>query len=171
MRKYVYTLTIQAGSEWNNDVPESSLIDVDELRQEFIDVDFDETTVCLEPEQMVTMSLACGEQLPRFTDCMDPDFQAGPAVLGGIMPKRMLPVSFPRLGGIPMDGGKSITMYAPVRAGQKLSARTHLHDIYDKKGRSGRMVFIVVRTDLYDGDESLLATLDSRIVIREKPGE
>ena len=68
-----------------------------------------------------------------------------------------------------MDGGKSLVMHEPVRASQQMVGRTHLHEIYDKKGRSGRMVFIVVRTDLYSPDDTHLATLDSRIVIREKP--
>lgn len=148
---------------------ESGLIDIEELRQQYVNKDFDEVEVHLVPDKMVIMGLACGEQLPQFTDPQHPDFQASPAVLGGIMPRRMLPRDFPMLGGIPMDGGKFIAMHAPVRSEQPLIGRTHLHEIYDKNGRSGRMVFIVVRTDLYDADGALLATMDSRLVIREKP--
>ena len=37
-----------------------------------------------------------------------------------------------------------------VRAGEPLSGRTHLHDIYDKSGRSGRMIFLVSRMELFD---------------------
>ena len=148
---------------------ESELIDIEELQRAYVNVDFDEVEVCLDPEKMVTMGRACGEKLSRYIDATDPGFEASPAVLGGIMPRRMLPQDFPRLGGIPMDGGKSIVMHAPVRANQSLVGRTHLHEIYDKNGRSGRMVFIVVRTKLYDAEETLLATLDSRLVVREKP--
>jgi len=68
-----------------------------------------------------------------------------------------------------MDGGKAVTCHAPVRAGEPLTGRTHLHDIYDKKGRSGRMILIVVRMELYDAKDNHLATTDSRLVIREKP--
>ena len=45
------------------------------------------------------------------------------------------------------QGGKC---FAPVRPDIKLTGKTHLHDIYDKKGRSGRMIFIVVRLELFD---------------------
>ena len=68
-----------------------------------------------------------------------------------------------------MDGGKAVTCHAPVRAGQKLIGRTHLHDIYDKKGRSGRMILIVARMELFDDEDNHLATTDSRMVVREKP--
>ena len=67
-----------------------------------------------------------------------------------------------------MDGGKAITIHAKVRAGVPIIGRTHLHDIYDKSGRSGRMIFIVTRMDLFDEDEKHLATNDSRMVIRER---
>lgn len=67
-----------------------------------------------------------------------------------------------------MDGGKAVECFAPVRAGIPLTGRTHLHDIYDKKGRSGRMIFIVVRLELFDDSDVHLATTDSRMVIREK---
>ena len=145
------------------------LITTEDLRRQFVNIDFDEMELCLEPAMIVAIGNACGEHRPEFVDPLHPDFQASPAVLGGIMPRRMLPVDFPKLGGIPMDGGKSLIMHAPVRASEQLVGRTHLHEIYDKKGRSGRMVFIVVRTDLYSADATHLATLDSRVVIREKP--
>ena len=47
--------------------------------------------------------------------------------------------------------------------------RTHLHDVYAKTGRSGRMTFLVTRMELYDPDGEQLATADTRIVIRERP--
>ena len=67
-----------------------------------------------------------------------------------------------------MDGGKAVECFAPVRPDTTLTGRTHLHDIYDKKGRSGRMIFIVVRMEVYNDADEHLATTDSRMVIREK---
>ena len=49
-----------------------------------------------------------------------------------------------------------------------LTGRSHLHDIYTKTGRSGRMVFLVTRMELYDGDTHV-ANADTRTVIRERP--
>ena len=68
-----------------------------------------------------------------------------------------------------MDGGKAVTCIEPVRPGVQLTGRTRLHDIYTKSGRSGRMIFLVSRMQLYDEDGTHLASTDSRQVIREKP--
>ena len=67
-----------------------------------------------------------------------------------------------------MDGGKAVTCIRPVPVGAPLTGRTHLHEIYDKSGRSGRMIFLVSRMELYDADGNHLATNDARMVIREK---
>ena len=105
-------------------------------------------------------------QLDRILD--HPEFQAPPAFLCSLASGRHLPIDFPSLGGIPMDGGKAVTIHQPVRPGQTVVGRTHLHDIYDKKGRSGRMILVVARMELYDTDDNHLASADSRMVIREK---
>ena len=68
-----------------------------------------------------------------------------------------------------MDGDKA-ECFAPVRPDTTLTGRTHLHDIYDKKGRSGRMIFIVVRMEVYNDADEHLATTDSRMVIKGKTG-
>ena len=70
-----------------------------------------------------------------------------------------------------MDGGKAVTCHAPVRAGIKLTGKTHLHDIYDKQGRSGRMLFMVSRMEIFDESGTHLASSDSQMVVREKPAK
>ena len=67
-----------------------------------------------------------------------------------------------------MDGGKAVTCLKPVRVGEPLTGRTHLHDIYDKSGRSGRMIFLVSRMEIFDSKGEQVAISDSRMVIREK---
>jgi hypothetical protein len=110
-----------------------------------------------------------GETRPEFTDPEHPDFQATPAYIASLAAGRHLPLDFPSLGGIPMDGGKAVTCLKPVRPGIPLTGNTHLHDIYAKSGRSGRMVFVVSRMELHDPDGEHIATSDSRMVIRERP--
>lgn len=68
-----------------------------------------------------------------------------------------------------MDAGKSVAPRKPIRPGVKLTARTHLHDVYAKTGRSGRMTFMVTRMEIFDPDEVQLASVGTRIVIRERP--
>ena len=144
------------------------MVDIEELREQFLNKDFDSKEFNLDPDKMVTVAKASGETRAEFTDPSHPDFQALPAYLCSLASGRHLPIDFPRLGGIPMDGGKAVACHAPVRANTPLIGRTHLHDIYDKKGRSGRMILVVARLELYDMDNHHLATTDSRMVIRER---
>ena len=144
------------------------MVDIDELKSKFLNQDFDTKEFNLDPAKIVTVAKASGETRPEFIDPQHPDFQAPPAYLCSLASGRHLPIDFPSLGGIPMDGGKAVTIHAPVRAGEKLIGRTHLHDIYDKKGRSGRMILVVARMELFDEEEHHLASADSRMVIREK---
>ena len=144
------------------------MVDLDELKAKFLNEDFDSKDFVLDAEKLVTVAQASGENRAQYNDPEHKDFQALPAYLCSLASGRHLPIDFPSLGGIPMDGGKAVEIHAPVRAGESLNGRTHLHDIYDKKGRSGRMIFIVVRMELYDAQDKHLATTDSRLVIREK---
>ena len=146
----------------------ANAVDIDELREQFLNKDFDTKTFNLEAERIVTVAKASGESRPQYTDPEHPDFQAPPAFICSMASGRHLPIDFPSIGGIPMDGGKAVTCHAPVRAGEELTGRTHLADIYDKKGRSGRMILVVARLELYDSNNTHLATTDSRMVIRER---
>lgn len=147
------------------------MLDIEDLKSSFIDLEFDRKDFELDPEKVQTAAIACGETRPEFIDASHDEFQAPPAYLCSLAAGRHLPIDFPSLGGIPMDGGKAVACHAPVPTGKKLTGRTHLHDIYDKNGRSGRMIFIVSRMELYDENETHLATTDSRMVIRERPEE
>ncbi len=145
------------------------MVDIEELRSRFLDLEFDRTEFEIGIENALTVARASGESRPEFTDPTHPNFQATPAMLASLASGRHLPIDFPNLGGIPMDGGKAVDCLQPVKPGTPLNGRTHLHDIYAKSGRSGRMIFIVSRMQIYDPSGVHLATSDSRMVIRERP--
>lgn len=147
------------------------MLDIDELNEKFLNLEFDSKDFVIDVDKVTTAAKAAGETLPRFTDPGDPDFQAVPSFLASMASGRSLPIDFPKLGGIGMDGGKAIEVFKPVPVGEPLTGRTHLHEIYDKTGRSGRMVFIVSRMEIYNQDNEHLATTDSRMVIRERPSK
>jgi acyl dehydratase len=145
------------------------MVDIEALKARFLNLEFDRKDFVLDPERLATVAKLTGELLPEYTDPAHPGFQASPAFIATLAAGRHLPVDFPSLGGIPMDGGKAVTSIRPVPAGVPLTGRTHLHDIYDKSGRSGRMIFMVSRMEIYDERGTHLATNDSHMVIREKP--
>jgi|TARA_Y100000310_G_scaffold214131_1_gene215108 hypothetical protein len=144
------------------------MVDIEELRSKFLDLEFDRTGFVIDPEQSVAVANAYGEVRPEYTDPSHPNFQACISILASLASGRRLPIDFPSLGGISMDGGKAVTSIEPVRPGEQLTGRTHLHDIYAKSGRSGRMIFLVSRLQLYNQSGTHLATTDSRQVIRER---
>jgi acyl dehydratase len=141
--------------------------DIEELKAKFLNLEFDRNDFVLDPERVATVARMSGETLPQFCDPAHPDFQAPPAFIASLASRRHMPIDFPSLGGVGMDGGKAVTCIKPVRTGVPLTGRTHLHDIYTKSGRSGRMVFLVSRMEIFDSDGEHVATSDSRSVIRE----
>ena len=145
--------------------------DIEELKKQFLNLQFDTKDFVLDAQKLITAATMSGETQGRYCDPEHPNFQALPTYIASLAAGRHLPVDFPRLGGIPMDGGKAVTCHAPVRAGIKLTGKTHLHDIYDKQGRSGRMLFMVSRMEIFDESGTHLASSDSRMVVREKPAK
>ncbi len=145
------------------------MLDIDDLKSRFLNLEFDSKDFQLDPAKTVAVARASGESRAEYLDPDHPQVQAPPAFLASLASGRRLPIDFPKLGGIVIDGGKAVACHAPVPVGQPITGRTHLHDIYDKSGLSGRMVFLVVRMELADAEGTQLATTDSRIVIREKP--
>lgn len=144
-------------------------MDLDDLRTRFGGTVFDERPFELAPERLVAFAKACGEVQPRFTNADDADFQALPTFVSSFQPGRRLPKGFPKLPGLGMDGGKVVTIHAPLKAPQTVTGRTHIEDIYRKTGRSGTMIFIVLRTSVYSAEDALLASSDTNMVIRERP--
>ena len=147
----------------------SEALDIDALTAEYVGPVFDETTFTFVAEDLATFARTCGETASRYIDPSDPDFQASPTMPTRLHPTKRFPDGFPTVAGLGMDAGKAIEPLAPIRPGMPVTAKTHLHEIYTKTGRSGRMVFFVNRTELFDPEGTALAIADTRIVIREKP--
>ncbi len=144
-------------------------IDVDALRTQFLNVVYDQYEFTLDAAKLADYALSCGETAPKFTDPNHADFQAPPTIGSSMQPRQRLPKDFPTFKGLGMDAGKAVAPARPMRAGEPITARTHMHDIYTKTGRSGRMVFFVIRMEFSDAQETFLGSADTSIVIREKP--
>jgi len=144
------------------------MVDVDELRSRYLNLEFARSNFVVPAGNAATLARLAGETRAQYIDPDHPDFEVFPAYLASLSAGRHLPIDFPSLGGIPVDGGKAVACILPVPAGVALNGRTHLHDIYAKSGRSGRMVFLVSRMEIFDQENTLLALSDSRMVIRER---
>ena len=146
-------------------------IDVEGLREEFLGQVFDEYVFTLKGDQLSQYAKSCGETASKFTDPDDPDFQAPPTIASSFNPRKAYPDNFPSFQGLGMDAGKSVYLEKPMRAGEEITAKTSMHDIYTKSGRSGRMVFFVNRMTMVNAQGEILGSSDTSVVIREKPQE
>ncbi|MEM9623795.1 MAG: MaoC family dehydratase N-terminal domain-containing protein [Pseudomonadota bacterium] len=144
-------------------------IDVEALREQFLNIVFDEYELTLDAIKLADYARSCGETAEKFTNPDHADFQAPPTIASSFQPRKRYPDGFPTFKGLGMDAGKAVAPDKPMRAGIPITAKTHMHDIYTKTGRSGRMVFFVNRMEFSDPDGVLLGSADTSIVIREKP--
>lgn len=141
--------------------------DIEVIRDKYLNLNFDEKEFAIDPKITTEYARLCGETAERFLDPANVDFQAPPTYIASLSGSRMLPKDFPRFG-IGMDAGKGIECLQPVKPGTTITGKTHLHDIYTKTGRSGRMIFVVTRIEFFDESGNHLANSDSRMVMREK---
>jgi hypothetical protein len=140
-------------------------VEIEELKRKYLNKEFDEKEFPVRAEAMVDFATSVGETAPYYTDPTHPDFRAVPTFPARFHGRRMLPEDFPRIG-LPLDGGKAVMPRAPIRAGVTLIGKSHLHEIYEKTGRTGRMIS---RMEVRDPAGVLVSIVDSRQVIRERP--
>lgn len=144
-------------------------VDVDKLKAEFIGKQFDEKEFVLSKEASVAFALACGETDPRFIEPSHADFQAPSTVSaqftgGRVFPEALMPVL---RSGIGFDAGKRVAAHRPIRPGEPLVGRSEIHDVYEKTGRSGTMLFLVHRMTFTNRSGEIVSVVDWRMVVRE----
>jgi acyl dehydratase len=142
--------------------------DIEQIKQQFLNHQFETKVFEVKADKLASFAKACGESAARFTDTNDADFQATPTWVSSLARGRNLPEDFPMFGGVGFDGGKEVQAHKPVRPGVTLTGNTHVHDIYTKTGRSGRMIFVVSRMELFDDSGEKVADADTKLVIKEK---
>src|SRR5438093_8251134 len=121
-------------------------------------------------EELIDFAHALGETHPDYTR-PGPDLIAHPMYPARFRGKRFYPDSLPRSIDVRtgFDAGKDIALAAPIRPGDAITARCTLHEVYEKTGRTGTMVFVVIRFTLTNQRGELVATVDNRFMHRGAP--
>lgn len=96
------------------------------------------------------------------------DLVAHPTFCVSYKGNKFFPDNLPRnlLGRMSFDAGKDVELGEPIRPGDMVTVVSTLHDVYEKTGRSGTMVFVVVRFTLTNQHDQLLARVDNRFMYR-----
>ena len=123
-------------------------------------------------EMVTNFCSAIGESNPIHTDAMAA--KTGP--YGGLTAPPSFAVTFrngqhffkhvPRYGKQGFDAGKDIEFVGPIRPGDAITLKSHVKEIYEKTGRSGSMVFVIVRTTLTNQKGEVVAHVDHRFMNR-----
>jgi len=72
----------------------------------------------------------------------------------------------PRFGKAGFDAGKDVEFVGPIRPGDAITLSSHVKEIYEKTGRSGSMVFVVIRSTLTNQNGETVAHVDHRFMNR-----
>jgi acyl dehydratase len=72
----------------------------------------------------------------------------------------------PRFGRRGFDAGKDVEFVAPIRPGDSITLSSHVKEIYEKTGRTGSMVFVIVRSTLKNQNGETVAHIDHRFMNR-----
>ena len=115
---------------------------------------------------------AVGETNPLYTD----DEAAAASLHGAVLvpPALITTVLQGRgydlkigFGNASFMAGTRLDWHAPVKAGDTIGATSAVHEVYEKTGRSGRMVFVVDRTRYVNQDGDEIGSMDTSHVYRQ----
>jgi len=120
-------------------------------------------------EELVAFARALGAP-PCYTE-PGPDLIAHPTFCVSYRGHKFFPDNLPASlrGRMSFDAGKDIELGVPIRPGDTVTVVSTLHDVYEKTGRSGTMVFVVVRFTLTNQRGERVATVDNRLMYRVSP--
>ncbi len=118
-------------------------------------------------EELIAFARALGEADPAYVEA-GPDLVAHPMYPVRFRGRRFYPDNLPRSIDVRtgFDAGKDVVLGAPIRAGDTLTVRCTLHEVYEKTGRTGSMVFVVIRFTVTNQRGETVATVDNRFMHR-----
>jgi acyl dehydratase len=123
-------------------------------------------------ERIANFCVAIGETNPLYVD----PAQAAVGPHGGIIAPPAFVAAFryaddvfdsiPAFAGGGLMAGIDIELGAPIRAGDSIRVSSELKDTYEKTGRTGTMIFAVVRSTLTNQRDEVVAYVDHRMMNR-----
>ncbi len=121
--------------------------------------------------EMLAFARALGET-PAFLDAeaamrgQRGDLVAVPTFCLKFRSRRFYPSDMPRLSRAGFDAGKDVEFGVPIRAGDHIRVSATLQELYEKTGRSGAMVFVVIRFTMTNQRGDTVAVVNNRFMHR-----
>jgi MaoC dehydratase-like protein len=132
---------------------------VDRLRAR-IGVDGEPVTALVEAGHVRRFAHAIGDPNPRW------EKETPPTFLVALAPVALHLSEAEAYGRGWLNGGNRYEYLAPVRVGDRITARGHVADVYEKEGSSGNLLFIIFETNYDNQDGVRVATLRGTMIRR-----
>lgn len=118
-------------------------------------------------EELISFARALGETAPCYIQA-GPGLVAHPTYCVRFKGQKFFPDTLPESLKFRMsfDAGKDIELGVPIRPGDVISIVSTLHDVYEKTGRTGTMVFVVVRFTMTNQRREQVAVVDNRFMYK-----
>ncbi len=138
-------------------------IDPSILGREFDRAEHDPVTA----EELVSFARALGETTPCYIQAGS-GLVAHPTYCVRFKGQKFFPDTLPESLRFRMsfDAGKDIELGAPIRPGDVITVLSTLHAVYEKTGRTGTMVFVVVRFTMTNQRQETVAVVDNRFMYK-----
>jgi acyl dehydratase len=122
-------------------------------------------------EMIVGFARAVGEADPQYVDVEAKRGPSGgliaPPIFYDVFRADQLPDPKVKFGKVAFNAGQRCEFYAPIRPGDTITMKTRVTDVYEKTGRTGKMVFIVRETAYENQRGEKVAVVEQSQVRRE----
>ena len=118
-------------------------------------------------EALISFAHALGEAHPCYIQA-GPELIAHPTYCVRFKGNKFFPDTLPETLRFRMsfDAGKDIELGAPIRPGDVITIVSTLHEVYEKTGRTGSMIFVVVRFTMTNQRRENVAVVDNRFMYK-----
>jgi len=142
-------------------------IDPSILGREFDRAEHDPVTA----EALISFALSLGETYPCYIQA-GPELIAHPTYCVRFKGNKFFPDTLPETLRFRMsfDAGKDIALGVPIRPGDVITIVSTLHEVYEKTGRTGSMIFVVVRFTMTNQRSEQVAVVDNRFMYKGQAG-
>jgi acyl dehydratase len=90
-----------------------------------------------------------------------------PPIFYDVFRAEQMPDPKVQFGKISFNAGQHCEFYAPVRPGDTITLKARITDVYEKTGRTGKMVFIIRETTYENQKGEKVAVVEQSQVRRE----
>jgi acyl dehydratase len=123
-------------------------------------------------EMIQAFAQAVGERSPKYLDADAAQRSPmgsliAPPIFYDVFRADQIPDPQVKFGKVAFNAGQRCEFYAPIRPGDTITMKTRITDVYEKTGRTGKMVFIVRETTYENQQRERVAVVEQSQVRRE----